>query len=114
MTIETYTLQEPVELGQLVITELKIDRRPKGKYWRVAQKPMPVEATQGEDGMEGEVTMYFTQGAQENEVMKAMTNQPQQVIDELGKVDYSYLYEAAREMLGNFAHLNPAPEKSAA
>ena len=109
MSKETYTLKSPVTLGKLILTELLIDRVPKGKYWRVAQAPMAV----GTDSSAQEMTMHITNGESEIALMQAMTGQPLAVIDELGLDDFDYLYGAAVEMLGNFSKAKNLPTMEA-
>ena len=99
---EVYVLKKPVEFGKLVITELTIEREAKGKFWRLAQKPMAVKADMDNIGG-GEVTTYVTQGEAEIALMQAMTGQPLEVIDELGVDDFDHLFGCAKDMLGNFA-----------
>lgn len=97
MSTETYALQEAVELGKIIITELKIDRRVKAKYHRVISKPVPTEVQEG-----GKMTMQINMNGDLFDLMAAMTGQPMEVIDELGKDDYLYLRTAAEEMASNF------------
>lgn len=108
MTTEVYPLLEPVELGKIIITELKIDRRVKGKYHRVISKPVPTEIHDNGARM----VMQINSDGDLFDLMCAMTGQPQQVIDELGKDDYLYVRSAAREMAANFPNslLQPKPE----
>lgn len=108
IAIEVYSLKQPVEFGKLVITEIKIDRQPKGKYWRLAQKPLAVKADMS--GENQEVTTYVTPGAAQVALMQAMTGQPVEIIDELGVEDFDYLYGCADEMLGNFAKTQHLPK----
>lgn len=108
---EVYVLKKPVEFGKLVITELSIEREAKGKFWRLAQKPVAMKADMS--GISEEVTTYVTPGAAELALMTAMTGQPQEVIDELGVDDFDYLFGCAVEMLGNFAKTQHLPKLAA-
>lgn len=98
MSKETYALQEPVELGKLVLTELTIDRRVKAKYHRVISKPIPTEI----DSNGNRMVMQINVDGDLFDLMAAMTSQPQEVIDELGREDYLYLRQAAKDMAANF------------
>ena len=111
VAMEVYALKQPVEYGKLVITEIKIDRQPKGKYWRLAQKPMAVKADMS--GENQEVTTYVTPGSSQVALMQAMTGQPMEILDELGVEDFDYLYGCADEMLGNFAQAQNLPKLAA-
>lgn len=96
MSIETYVLQEPVEYGKLMITEVKIDRRVKAKYHRVISKPIPTE-------MDGDRMIFqINPNGDMFAMIEAMTGQPQAIIDEMGKEDYIYLRQAAEDMAANF------------
>jgi hypothetical protein len=106
--IETYVLKEPITLGKIVITELRIDAKPKAKYWRVAQQPMAIKADMT-DGAAQEATTYVKPGAAQWALMGAMTGQPDEILDELGVEDFNYLYAKADEMLGNFKGSTPQP-----
>ena len=108
MSKELYVLKQPVEYGKLVVTEITIDKTPKGKYWRLAQKPMAVKAEMGDEKQE--VTTYVTRGAAQITLMQAMTGQPQEILDELGIEDFDYLYGCADEMLGNFEKAQHLPK----
>lgn len=109
-TTETYTLKEPVTLGKISIESLMIDHHPKGKYWRVAQRPMAVAPEM--DGSDG-VTVMVTAGEAEIELMQQMTGQPLEVIDELGVVDFDKLFGDATVMLGNFKDAKHLPQSAA-
>lgn len=95
---ETYVLKEPIQLGKLMITEFMIDKRVKAKYHRVISKPIPTEM----DSDGGKMVMQINPGGDLFDLMAAMTNQPANVIDELGKADYLYVRKAAEDMAANF------------
>ena len=105
--IETYVLKEPITLGKVVLAELKIDTTPKGKFWRAAQQPLAVKADMAA-GTNQEVTTYVITGAAEFALMKAMTGQPEEILDELGMDDFQYVYQKASDMLGNFKGIMPS------